>query len=436
MEQKLLDEDNRESGLTSAAGDSSVAPVGTGGSPSPNSWGYREYTTDGEELSELREVLRNGGPPGSSASKIQRLEEELAETFGARYARTFSSGTGAMHSVLAGLEIEPGEEVILSPLAHLRALSSILLRGAVPVFADVDPETGNLTLQTIRSRVTHRTRAVIVDHLFGNPADLAPVRKLAETHGFYVVEDASEAYLASYQGEYAGTVGHAGIFSLGEGCHMTCDVGGFLLTDSRRVARQARLFSNGTRLWNDGKRFPTVVGVNYRMSRFQAAVALAQLRKLEDVVARRINLAELLRNRLDDVPGVRPLPTTPGARITYGRFALEVSGELGPESLAELERQLQEFDASRLPDLIKEPEFLVERLKDPRGIGCGRNLGSLPRLDRDDEFQGCHTILSKVLAIPWSHRYEPRDIGFMAGRIRRGTEASGEPRAATAEGAG
>ena len=167
------------------------------------------------------------------------------------------------------------------------ALTPILYQGAIPVFADVDPRTGNVTAETIGERISPRTRAVVITHLFGNPCDMSAIMALAESHGLPVIEDCAQAFLATHAGKQVGTFGAAGCFSLQQGKHITTGEGGIVVSGDPKIARHAYLFIN--KAWGYGDPNPDhyFIALNYRMSELQGACALGQLPKLADVVAKR-----------------------------------------------------------------------------------------------------------------------------------------------------
>ncbi|MEJ2152024.1 MAG: DegT/DnrJ/EryC1/StrS family aminotransferase, partial [Gemmatimonadota bacterium] len=167
-----------------------------------------------EERSLLLEVLESGILFGPNGTKVRAFETEVAALLGIAHARAVSSGSAAVHTALAALDIGPGEEVITTPITDMGAISPILCQGAIPVFADVDPETLNITAETVAERISDRTRAIIVTHLFGNPCDMDPITKLATERGSPLLEDAAQAYLAKYRGRYVGTLGQIAAFSL------------------------------------------------------------------------------------------------------------------------------------------------------------------------------------------------------------------------------
>jgi perosamine synthetase len=379
-----------------------------------------------EELTLLREVIESGILFGPNGTKVRRFEEELQALFDVPYARAVSSGSAAVHTALGALDVAPGDEVITSPITDMGAIAPILFQGAIPVFADVDPRTLNLTADTIRPRVTRRTRAIIATHLFGNPCDMAPILALARERGVAVIEDVAQAYLATYRGALAGTMGDLAAFSLQQTKHITCGEGGFVLTRSAPLARRTRLWAD--KGWNYDAVDPDheFLGLNYRMSELQGAVALAQLRKIRSMVEHRVMMAERLRALLGDVPGVEPLPTTQGATQTYWRFVLLVDRNViagGPRALS---AELHSLGVWSTPNYIRVPAFMCRLFRSRNTFGDTQYPYALHHseypLERLDDYPGCRDGLARVLVLPWTERHGPAHVELLAQQISRAVE--------------
>jgi len=378
-------------------------------------------TLGAEELALLTEVIEHGNLFCVPGVKVPQFERELCQFFGLGHARAVSSGTAAVHTALGALDVAPGEEVISSPITDMGAITPILFQGAIPVFADVDPETLNITAETIAPRITERTSAIIVTHLFGNPCDMGPILELAARHDLPVIEDAAQAYLATYHGRLAGTLGDMSTFSMQQGKHMTCGEGGFVLTNSDSLARRARVWAD--KGWNYAPEAPDheFMGLNYRMTELQGAVALAQLRKLKMMTRQRVATATMLGELLDSVPGIRPIPTTPGATQTYWRVALLVDEDelgVGPD---EIEAALLRVKVWAKAGYIRRPAFMCEQFRKRRTFGSTEYPYSThpggPVLEDPDDYPGCLEGLSKVLVLPWTERHEEEHVRYIADSI-------------------
>ncbi len=183
-------------------------------------------------------MIASGTLTSTKGSKVKELERRFAECLGVRHALACSSGTAAVHAAVAAIDPEPGDEIVTTPITDMGALAPILYQGAIPVFADVDPRTLNVTAATLEERLSDRTRAIVVTHLFGNPCDMDPILALAEKHGVPVIEDCAQAYLARCGDRPVGTLGAVGCFSLQQGKHITTGEGGLVVTDDEALARK------------------------------------------------------------------------------------------------------------------------------------------------------------------------------------------------------
>src|SRR4030095_14203905 len=160
-----------------------------------------------EEIGLLADVIRSGTLFSVSGTFVKNLEKSFAEALGVKHAYACASGTAAVHSAIAAINPEPGDEIITSPITDMGAIAPILYQGAIPVFADVDPRTCNISAKTIEPCLSERTRAIVVTHLFGNPCDMRQIMELAEKHDLPVIEDCAQAFFARDDGRPVGTFG-------------------------------------------------------------------------------------------------------------------------------------------------------------------------------------------------------------------------------------
>ncbi|MBL9137663.1 MAG: DegT/DnrJ/EryC1/StrS family aminotransferase [Verrucomicrobiales bacterium] len=244
----------------------------------------------------------------------------------AKYVMPCSSGTAALHIAVAAAGIAPGDEVITSPITDIGTVVGTIYQQGVPVFADLGPTTYNLDPAEVERRVTPKTKAIIAVHLCGNPCDLQALKAIADRHGLILIEDCAQAWGAKYRGEPVGTVGHLACWSLQNSKHITCGDGGVVASNDERFGPLLQRFGD--------KGFDRVKGglyesfaTNYRMTEPQAAVATAQLERLESIVQRRAGLGERLNRGLADVPGVRPHGVDPRDRCSFWFYFLRMVPE-------------------------------------------------------------------------------------------------------------
>ena len=272
---------------------------------------------DDAEIAAVTEVLRSGMLAGGR--RVAELEERWAAFIGVRHAIAVSNGTVAEMCIFAGMDLEPGDEVITVGHTFNATVSSILYAGATPVFVDIDPETYDIDPDRVAAAITPRTKAICPVHLFGLPADMDPLLELADRHGLAIVEDACQAHGAEYRGRRVGSFGH-GAFSLYGTKNMTTGEGGLITTDDDALADWIRLYRNqGMR-----ERYRhDILGYNFRLTDIAAAIGLCQLDKLERNTARRQAIAKRYDEAFADLPVV--VPSVPADRThVYHQYTLDV----------------------------------------------------------------------------------------------------------------
>jgi perosamine synthetase len=262
------------------------------------------------EAALVQAVMRSGWI--TQGPRVRELEAAFARLSGTRFAVATNTGTAALHVALIGLGIGPGDEVITTPLSCVASANPILFQGAVPVFADVEPDTYNLDPAEVARLVTPRTRAILAVHLFGHPADIGALVAVAQRHGLVLIEDASQAAGARYGGRPVGGFGTIGVFSLYANKTVTAGEGGMLVTDDEALYRRLLAIRNFGQ--EPGRPFVhPFLGANYKMTDLHAAVGVAQMEKLSRYVeARRRNVRELnarlggLEGIVERLPAERP----------------------------------------------------------------------------------------------------------------------------------
>ncbi len=256
----------------------------------------------------------------AQGARVAEFEQEFAAYIGVKHVVAVSSGTAALHTALLAHNIGPGDEVITSPFTFIASANAILYTGAKPVFADIDPATYNLDPVKVAARITRRTRALLPVHLYGQPCDMDAFMELANKHHLALVEDACQAHGAASRGRKVGTFG-TGCFSFYPTKNMTTAEGGAITTDDDEIAERARLIrSHGSR-----ERYRhEILGYNYRMTDLQAAIGLAQLRKLEAWNSIRIENARYLSAHLPE--DVAPYGA-PERRHVFHQYTIRVRGD-------------------------------------------------------------------------------------------------------------
>lgn len=329
-----------------------------------------------EELALLREVIdsqtlwRLGG-----VGMVERFEQRFAEHLGRRYTLGVCTGTSADETALFGAGVGPGDEVICPAAAPIFVSLPVISLGAVPVFAECDPRTMILDPAAVEERITHRTTALLVVHLWGQPAPMDELLAVAARHGLKVVEDCAQAYDAFYQGRKVGTLGDVAAFSLQQSKHITAGEGGLVASDDPETYRRMVTFSNSGMAWYgfglERPKAEPVAGIptrghytfghDYRMSELAGAVALAQLDKIDRFNHRRRELVAILEEELGGVPGIELAHVYEGTEPNYWAYPVRVPEGLG--TYAEINYQeviFQEIQRDRrtslgqpLPDYVQ-----------------------------------------------------------------------------------
>jgi perosamine synthetase len=257
----------------------------------------------------------------SGAGLVEELEARFKSYLGVRYALALSSGTAALHTALAACHVRRGQEVILSPYDWGAGVAAVLAGGARPIFADIDPLTYTLDPTSVERRISDRTSAIVVTHIFGHPADMEAICAIARARELRVIEDCAQALGACYQGHPVGTCGDVGCFSLGWGKAVNAGEGGVLVTNSDDVFENAVRFSqHPLRQEKEGVE-PTCFSLNYRIHPLGALLGSVQMEELDDRLRERRQRAERLSVLLKKTPGIRPVFVAQGCTHAFHRYS-------------------------------------------------------------------------------------------------------------------
>jgi perosamine synthetase len=378
-------------------------------------------TLGAEELAALSEVIKSAMLFSPKGHFVKDLEGRFAATLGSGHAFACSSGTAAVHVALAALDTEPGDEIITTPITDMGALTPILYQGAIPVFADVDPDTCNVTAETIAARLSPKTKAIVVTHLFGNPCDMTEVMAVANARSIPVIEDAAQALGAMHRGCRLGTFGAIGCFSLQQGKHITTGEGGLVVTDDPQLARRMFLFINKAWGYGDEKPDHYFLALNYRMSELQGAVGVAQLPKLAEVVERRVRTAQELTSMLEGLPGIKTPKVGAGDVHSYWKYCLNVNPDAVQGGSGGLAKELKDLGVSSVPRYIQKPAFDCEIFQKKRTFGNSGFPFTLARPEAVDysrsRFPGVYSGLESILVFPWNENYTNDHVRYIGSAI-------------------
>ena len=291
---------------------------------------FRRYNPIGkEELRAAAEVIESGvlsqyigawtddffGGP-----KVREFERSWSGYFGVKHAITVNSATSGLIAAVGAIGIEPGDEVIVSPWTMSASATAILHWNAIPVFADIDPETFNLDPASVEANITPYTRAIVTVDIFGQSADMDELMAIARKHRLKVISDTAQAPGALYKGKYAGTQAHVSVFSLNYHKHIHTGEGGVIVTDDDEIADRCQLIRNHAEVVVGDKgvaNLANMVGHNVRLGEIECAIGIEQLKKLEGFVRSRQALAERLTQGIRDLPGLRTPVVRPDRTHVY-----------------------------------------------------------------------------------------------------------------------
>ncbi len=261
-----------------------------------------------EEIENLTRVIKSGKWGRLAGKETETFENQFAAAHDARHGIAMNSGTTALRIALTAADIDVGDEVIVPAYTFIATASAVVEAGAIPVFVDIDPDTYNIDPQAIEAAVTPRTRAIMPVHFAGRPANMDALQKIAQKHDLIIIEDAAQAWGASWKNRPVGAIGAAGCFSFQSSKNVNCGEGGIILTNDDTIAKFARSHHNCGRsedgLWYEHFYF----GGNYRITELQSAVLLAQYDRYEELKAIRQENFALLSELLGDIDGIMPLP--------------------------------------------------------------------------------------------------------------------------------
>lgn len=332
-------------------------------------------------------VLRT--PRLSIGPRMVEFERSIADLAGVPHGIAVSSGTAALHLCLRALGIGEGDEVILPSFTFIAAGNVVLYERARPVFVDIDPLTLNLDPNKLERSITPKTRAVIVVHTFGVPANLDPILEIARKNGLPVIEDACEAIGARYRGRPIGGIGDCGVFGFYPNKPITTGEGGMVVTRDSQMADTMRALRNQGRSESDGWLEHRLLGYNYRLSELNCALGLEQVKRIDDIVDRRAAIARQYSEELQAMPEVAtPALEIPDGRICWFVYVVRVENR----------------------------DEILERLQE-QGIGCARYFAPLHRqplfarfANPRDDLEITEQAASQTLALPFFNQLTKEQI--------------------------
>lgn len=269
---------------------------------------------------------------------VKEFEEKFSKYIGVQHGVAVCNGTAALEAALYGIRIKKGDEVIMPSFTIISCAIAALRLGANPVLVDIDPETWNMDVSQIESKITSKTKAIMPVHIYGHPVDMDPVFKIVQKHDLKIVEDAAEVHGAQYFSKVrgnkwlkCGSMGDVAAFSFYANKIITTGEGGMVVTDDPQIAWRAASYRN--LCFKPEKRFyHTELGYNFRMTNLQAAIGIAQLERVEEFISIKRSLGKYYRKRLSTIPGVRFQVEKPYARSVYWMYSIELDESFGVDA--------------------------------------------------------------------------------------------------------
>ncbi len=357
------------------------------------------------EIELVVQTLRSGrlalGP------RQDQFESMVATRAGCRYGVAVSSGTAGLHLAMLALGLGPGDEVITTPFSFVASANSILYTGATPVFVDIDPTSLNINADLIEDAITPNTRAILAVEAFGNPLHMDRIASVAARHEIPLIEDCCEALGCAHRGRPAGSFGRVGVFAFYPNKQITTGEGGVIVTDDERLAEECRSLRNHGRpipsatgasseqgTWLEHER----LGFNYRMDELSAALGVAQMDRLDDIIQMRQSVANMYMTRLMDNSEII-LPTiAPESLMTWFVFVVRLTTEYSQEDRDQVIRGLRAHDIGAAPYFPC--IHLMPHYEERFGVQAGR-------------FPIAERVSRRTIALPFHNNLTQRDVDLV-----------------------
>ncbi len=353
-----------------------------------------------DDIQAVVDVLRS--PILALGPKMREFERKIADYTGRRFGISVNSGTSALFLCMQALGIGPGDEVITTPFTFIASANCILMAGAKPVFVDIDPVNLNINPALIESKITKKTRAILPVIVFGNPAGIDEVCRIAKKHNLPVVEDSCEGLGSVWKGKKVGSFGDLGTFAFYPNKQMTTGEGGMIVTDDESLADICMSLRNQGRGKGSGWLSHERLGYNYRMCDINAALGITQLNRLDEFVRRRSNVAGMYQKRLVDDPRIIVPFAPPGAVMSWFVFVIRLKDRYADHRdriLDDLRKQNIGVN-NYFPPVHLQP-FMVERL--------GHKVGDFPVTD---------SVCRSTIALPFHNNLSQNEVDIVCNTLK------------------
>lgn len=338
----------------------------------------------------------------SIGPKIEAFEKAVASYTDTAHAIGVNSGTSGLHLAVIAAGIQEGDEVITPSFSFIASANCILYERGTPVFVDIDPLTGNMNPAAVEAAITERTKAIIIVHAFGQPADVDPILEVARKHNLWVIEDSCEAIGAEYKGRRAGTFGDAAIFAFYPNKQMTTGEGGMMVTDRADWNNLFRSLRNQGRDVFDAWLNHTRLGYNYRLDEMSAALGLAQIRRIDELLAKRAQVAAWYNERIDEISCIhKPHIVDTTTHMSWFVYVVRCDEQVSRDRLmAELEKR----------GIASRPYFTPIHLQPFYQEKFGYSRGDLPHTEKAGD---------TFLALPFSSVMQENQVEYVCEQLRQ-----------------
>jgi perosamine synthetase len=354
-----------------------------------------------DEIKFVVDALKKGELSGTFGNYLESFEKEFAAYSGCKYGVAVSSGTTALHLAVVAAGITPGDEVLVSASTNIATALSVVHNGAIPVPVDSEEETWNLNVNLIESLITKKTKAIIPVHLFGHPVDMNKLMKIAKKYNLFVIEDCAESHGAVYKKKMTGSFGDMGCYSFYANKIITTGEGGMIVTNNQSLAKKLKLLRN---LAFTEPRFKhKILGYNFRMTGYQAAMGLAQTRKLDKIIKKKRRVAHTYNRYLANIEGLQLPVERHWAKNVYWVYSVVINSSFGI-TRDELARKLKQ-------KRIDTRTFFCSMSDQP----CFRNIVGFKAIPTPVASR----IWKSGLYLPSSHTLSKSDIKFVADTIKK-----------------
>lgn len=343
-------------------------------------------------------------PHLSLGPRLIEFEQLVADYVGVRHAVAVNSGTSGLHLCMRAMGIGPGDEVITTPFSFVASANCILFEGGRPVFVDIDPQTWSIDPARIEGAITNKTRAILPVDVFGQPADMDPIRELARKRGLRVLEDSCEALGAAYRGRRAGSLGDAGVFGFYPNKQVTTGEGGMIVTDDEELYKLVASMRNQGRGPGGGWLAHARLGYNYRLSDINCAVGVVQMRRIDEILEARRRVAGYYLQRLADEARLTMQKILPYCQISWFVMVVRLSDDYGRADRDRIVQGLKDkgiASSNYFPPIHLQP-FYVEQF--------GYRPGDFPI---------CEALADRTIALPFHGRLSEAEVDTVCRELRR-----------------